>query len=59
MTVKEIKEIAKKLGIKPAKMNKQELIRNIQTTEGNIPCYQSDNDSCSQMDCCWRSDCLP
>lgn len=58
MTIKEIKNIAKKLGIKASKMKKQELIRSIQTTEGNTPCYQDNINDCNQLDCCWRSDCL-
>ncbi|MBW2465794.1 MAG: Rho termination factor N-terminal domain-containing protein [Deltaproteobacteria bacterium] len=58
MTVKEIKVIAKKMGIQAGKMKKADLIRSIQTTEGNTPCYQTGAaDSCGQDICCWRSDC--
>jgi hypothetical protein len=41
MTVKEIKVIAKKMGISASKMKKADLIRTIQMTEGNTPCFQT------------------
>ena len=37
MTVKEIKIIAKKMGLQAGKMKKADLIRSIQATEGNTP----------------------
>ena len=59
MTVKEIQAIAKKMGIQSKKMKKVDLIRTIQTTEGNNPCFQTGViTSCDQMHCCWRSDCM-
>jgi hypothetical protein len=58
MTVKEIKEIAKKMGIQARKVKKADLIRSIQTAEGNTPCFQSGASSCDQENCCWRSDCM-
>jgi hypothetical protein len=58
MTVKEIKAIAKKMGIKAGKMKKADLIRTIQVTEGNTPCFQTGVTSCDQENCCWRSDCM-
>ncbi len=58
MVVKEIKAIAKKMGISAGKMKKADLIRTIQQTEGNTPCFQTGNmDTCGQENCCWRSDC--
>ena len=50
---------AKKQGIKPGRLKKQDLVRAIQLGEGNLPCFQSAVESCDQQDCCWRSDCLP
>jgi len=58
MTVKEIKAIAKKMSINPGKMRKAELIKTIQRTEHNIPCFQTAESSCDQRGCCWRIDCL-
>ena len=58
MVVKEIKAIAKKMGISVGKMKKADLIRTIQETEGNTPCFQTGNmETCGQENCCWRSDC--
>jgi len=59
MELKELKEKAIKLGIKPKiRMKKKEFIHSIQTAEGNSPCFGTAKDSCDQMDCCWRQDCL-
>ena len=59
MTVKEIKEIAKKMGIQAGKMKKTDLVRSIQAAEGNTPCFQTGGvESCGQENCCWRSDCM-
>lgn len=58
MKMEEIKEVAKNLGIKPGKMKKVELIREIQKAEGNESCYNSGKvDSCGQESCAWRVDC--
>lgn len=58
MTVKEIKEIAKKMGLKTGKMKKAELIRMIQEAEGNNSCFQTGAvSSCGQDNCLWLSDC--
>lgn len=58
MLVKEVKEVAKAMGINPGKMKKEELIRTIQTEEGNFACFGTAGGSCDQMDCRWRDDCL-
>jgi hypothetical protein len=58
MIVKEVKEIAQGLGIPLGKMKKNELIKTIQETEGNFPCFGTADSSCDQMQCRWRSDCL-
>jgi len=51
---------AKGLGIKDTwKYTKKELIKQIQRSEGNFPCYGTPtNHGCDQMACCWREDCL-
>ena len=58
MKIMEIKEKAKILGVKPGKMKKFDLIRAIQLKEDNDACFGLGNEQCSQMECCWRSDCF-
>ncbi len=58
MTVREIKERAKQMGVKAAKMKKADMIRAIQAVEGNFPCFLSASNYCDQMACCWRQDCV-
>lgn len=58
MNMAEIRKIAKKVGIKPGKLNKTKLVRAIQTEEGNEVCFATGDESCEQLDCCWREDCL-
>jgi len=58
MKMVEIKAKAQKMGIKPGKQRKGELIKTIQVAEGNNPCYQSaEAANCQQDECCWRQDC--
>ncbi len=57
MRMAEIKAKAKKLKLNPGKMKKMDLIRTIQTREGNYACFQTEKDSCDQSECCWRKDC--
>lgn len=58
MNTQEVKQIAKKLGVQSAKMNKSELIRAIQTAEGNTPCFGIGNATeCGQLTCLWREIC--
>lgn len=58
MKIVEIKEIAKQHGIKVSKLNKTELVRAIQLSEGNIPCFNSNiSEECGQYTCLWHDDC--
>ena len=58
MLMKEIKEIAKKTGVSPARMKKMDLIRAIQRAEGNSDCFATTHvNVCGQMNCLWRDDC--
>jgi hypothetical protein len=58
MTVKEIEGIAKKMGLKARKTKKTDLVRMIQKTEANTPCFQTGAaSSCGQANCLWLSDC--
>ena len=58
MTVREIQDFAKKMGLNASKMKKAELVRMIQKTENNSPCFQTGAaSSCGQENCLWLSDC--
>ncbi|MCK5405585.1 MAG: hypothetical protein KAI75_10125, partial [Desulfobulbaceae bacterium] len=57
MKMAEVKNVAKKLHIMPGKMKKMDLIRTIQNTEGNEPCFLSGRNVCEQYVCSWRDDC--
>ena len=58
MNVTEIKKKAKTMGIADSKLNKDELVRAIQATEGNYPCFKTAENYCDQVVCLWRDDCL-
>ncbi len=59
MKIREIRKIAEKMSIKPGNMSKEELVRTIQTAEGNFPCYATSRaHQCDRADCLWREDCL-
>ena len=58
MKMQEVREIAKKMGIKTANMKKADIIKAIQLAEGNIDCYNSGKSAeCGQDNCLWREDC--
>ena len=60
MHIQTIRSIANGLGIKSGKLGKTELIRSIQSAEGNFDCFGRANDGyCDQYACIWREDCLP
>jgi len=59
MRMDEVREKAKKLGLKTARMKKEDLIRAVQAAEGNFPCFGTASDGiCDQTGCCWSDDCL-
>lgn len=58
MKLQEIKEIAKKVNVKAGTMKKVELVRSIQSAEGNLACFCTGAASgCGQDGCLWRDDC--
>lgn len=59
MKMTEINRKAAKIGLKVQGMKKVELIRAIQSAEGNAPCFSTGKNECDQLVCCWREDCLP
>ena len=58
-TMKETRDIARQLGIRPTRMEKVELIRSIQRAEGNFDCFgTAAGEECSQEECLWREECF-
>jgi hypothetical protein len=58
-TMKEIRDIARQLGIRSTRMEKAELIRAIQRAEGNVDCFgTAAEEECSQEECLWREECF-
>ena len=58
MTVSEIGAIAKRRGLKAGKLRKVDLVRAIQTAEGNPACFRTGESArCGQETCLWRADC--
>ena len=53
----ELKARASDLGITPGKLNKAELIQEIQKAEGFTPCYGTADGQCENTECCFVSDC--
>ena len=59
MKMAEIRAIAqKRFKINPVGMSKTELIRKIQTAEGNYPCFGTAEKTCDQQNCLWLEDCV-
>lgn len=59
MNIKTIRQLAKTLKVDTNQLSKTELIRKIQSTEGNFDCYGSaSTGECDQLECAWRDDCL-
>jgi len=59
MKMQEVRAIAKGMEIKTSRMSKLNLIREIQTAEGNFACFATAAaGECDQDDCIWREDCL-
>ena len=58
MNIKEVKAVAKNLGVNPGKMKKEELIRTIQLAEDNPQCFNTNfSQQCGQEECLWLGDC--
>ncbi len=57
ISMPEIKNKAKALGIRPGKMKKEELIRAVQSAEGNNPCFGTAGGDCTNTECCFIRDC--
>ena len=58
MTLEEIRLIAQSHGINADRMEMPELVRAIQSAEGNEQCFGTDKAStCGQSGCCWHEPC--
>jgi len=59
MKMQEVRKIAREWGVKTARVTKAEIIRRIQISEGNFPCFgTAATGICDQPACLWRDDCL-
>jgi hypothetical protein len=58
MSMPQVKEKAKALGVTPSKMNKFDLIHAIQQAEYCTPCYGTSNGQCANTRCCFMTDCI-
>lgn len=58
MNLKEVKVMAKDLGISPKSLKKAELIQAIQQAENNPVCFGSAAGTCEQKECLWFKDCV-
>jgi Rho termination factor, N-terminal domain len=57
MTLRKIQQTARNLGLKNiSRHRKESLIRAIQETEGNAPCFKGIDD-CGEFSCLWREEC--
>jgi len=57
--MKETRDIARQLGIRPTRMEKVELNRSIQRAEGNFDGFgTAAGEECSQEECLWREECF-
>ena len=59
MKLEEIRSIAKARHINPGNLSKNDLVRSIQTAEGNYACFATAySGECDQTSCAWRNDCF-
>jgi hypothetical protein len=54
----EIRKMAKRLGVNSSGLSKTEIIRKIQSAEGNFPCFRTAEKTCDQANCLWLDDCV-
>lgn len=58
MTVRELRKMARTLGIKYGGLRKVDLIKTIQKAQGNFDCFGTAIGDCDQLRCLFRDDCL-
>ncbi|MEN6320130.1 MAG: hypothetical protein ABFD82_15420 [Syntrophaceae bacterium] len=58
MNIQEVRKIAKTWGIDAkARRKKEDIIRDIQISEGYSPCFRT-KDICIEYECLWKRDCI-
>jgi hypothetical protein len=59
MNYSDIKALAESRGLKPVPRKKVDLVRAVQSHEGNTACYATGaSAACGQDGCLWRGDCV-
>lgn len=59
MDIEQIRSIAESQNIDPGTLSKVNLIKSIQTSEGNFNCFATAYaGECDQESCIWREDCF-
>lgn len=59
MKLEQVHTIAKSHSIKPNHLSKAELIKTIQSEQGNFDCFATAySGECDQVNCIWREDCF-
>ena len=59
MQIQQIRNRAKEMGLKTSRLSKVDLVRQIQSAEGNFECFATALDGiCDRQDCFWREDCF-
>lgn len=59
MKLEDVRNIAKTRGVHPGKHSKIELIKTLQSEEGNFDCFATAySGECDQLNCLWRQDCF-
>ncbi|MDZ7804546.1 hypothetical protein [Thiohalophilus sp.] len=59
MQMQEIRQLAKQHGLKTSRQNKVDLVRHIQSAEGNFDCFATAIEGvCDQQGCLWQADCF-
>lgn len=59
MKLREIREMARAMGVETKGIGRAELVRAIQRAEGNFDCFGTAvEEECDQENCIWREDCF-
>ena len=59
MHINKVRQIAKQMEIYTYPINKTGIIRTVQRSENNIPCFATERvEYCRENKCLWRDDCI-
>jgi hypothetical protein len=59
MKMPDVRRKTKELRLKTQRLQKPDVIRVIQTAEGDVPYFATGRENRDPTGCCWREDCLP